>query len=326
MNVTIPATVAAVFVTTVGFAHDGHAAADQPDDRRRQPPPQHVEMEVVDLPELSVSIRIDGDQRIITTNTLPNHPIGEFPNPNNPNALRSLDREIRIPLHPQRAQRPTRAAPEFGVALNGVIFDSGTGEFWTPSGERGFSAWNYDAGSANNQGRFGVDFNHGHVQPTGKYHYHGVPTALVEALGQDHIHDGHAHEMIQLGWAFDGFPIYASYGYKDPNDANSEVVELSSSYRLKDGNRPAPPEGPGGAYDGTFSADYEYIEGLGDLDAANGRFGVTPDFPDGTYYYVITDEFPSIPRTWVGTPDPGSVRRPPNGGPGGMRRPRAARS
>ena len=48
--------------------------------------------------------------------------------------------------------------------------------------------------------------------------------------------------------------------------------------------------------------DYEYIEGQGDLDEANGRTGVTPEFPNGTYYYVVTDEFPGIPRYLVGDP------------------------
>ncbi|MCB0663380.1 MAG: YHYH protein, partial [Saprospiraceae bacterium] len=45
-----------------------------------------------------------------------------------------------------------------------------------------------------------------------------------------------------------------------------------------------------------------FIEGLGDLDKANGRYGVTPEFPSGTYYYLITDEFPFVPRYFKGTP------------------------
>jgi hypothetical protein len=284
-------------------------------DRRDQP------MEVVELPKPAVSIRIEGEYRVITTNGLPDHPIGDFPNQDNPNALRSLNRTSRIPLHPQAADRRTPSRPEFGIALNGVIFDSGTGEFWTASGERGSSEWNYDAASAKNKQRFGVDFNHGHVQPTGKYHYHGVPTGLIDALGGGQVHAGHAHQMIQLGWAYDGFPVYAPFGYKDPSDPKSDIVEFSSSYRLKQGSRPAAPEGPGGVFDGTFSADYEYVEGLGALDASNGRTGVTPEFPAGTYYYVITDAYPSVPRTWVGSPGPDVAQRPPNGGPQGARGP-----
>ncbi len=114
--------------------------------------------------------------------------------------------------------------------------------------------------------------------------------------------------MIQIGWALDGFPIYGPKGYADPLDPESGLVELSSSYRLKAGERPVPPDGPGEAYDGTFANDWEYAEGLGDLDECNGRFGVTPEFPQGTYYYVVTEAFPSIPRFWRGTPGP-SVRQ-----------------
>jgi hypothetical protein len=31
--------------------------------------------------------------------------------------------------------------------------------------------------------------------------------------------------------------------------------------------------------------------------------GVTDEYPDGTYYYVITDEFPFVPRCFAGDPD-----------------------
>ena len=59
---------------------------------------------------------------------------------------------------------------------------------------------------------------------------------------------------------------------------------------------------PGGAYDGSFVQDYEYVEGLGDLDACNGRFGTTPEYPDGTYHYFITPPFPSSPGCSAGRP------------------------
>ena len=40
--------------------------------------------------------------------------------------------------------------------------------------------------------------------------------------------------------------------------------------------------------------DYEYIEGPRVLDECNGIFGVTPEFPDGIYCYVVTDDFPFL--------------------------------
>ena len=117
--------------------------------------------------------------------------------------------------------------------------------------------------------------------------------------------------MIQIGWAADGFPIYGLYAYKDPTDADSEVLEMSSSYRLKQGKREEGAGTPHGAYDGTFTMDYEFQEGVGDLDECNGREGVTPEFPEGTYYYVLTADYPFIPRMFRSTPDRSFERRGP---------------
>ena len=109
--------------------------------------------------------------------------------------------------------------------------------------------------------------------------------------------------MTLIGYAADGFPIYYKYGYANASDASSAIVELKPGYSLKDGNRPGDgTTAPCGTYDGVYSNDYEYIANQGDLDEANGRSGVTPEYPGGTYYYVLTDNFPAIPRYFKGTP------------------------
>ena len=42
---------------------------------------------------------------------------------------------------------------------------------------------------------------------------------------------------------------------------------------------------------GAYVQDYEFVEGLGHLDEFNGRFAVTPEYPEGTYaYYATVDE------------------------------------
>ena len=42
---------------------------------------------------------------------------------------------------------------------------------------------------------------------------------------------------------------------------------------------------------GRYLEDYEYIAGSGDLDQYNGRFAVTPEYPQGVYgYYVAIGE------------------------------------
>jgi hypothetical protein len=56
-------------------------------------------------------------------------------------------------------------------------------------------------------------------------------------------------------------------------------------------------------YDGTFREDWEYVADSGDLDQCNGLEGVTPEYPEGTYHYYITDNYPYIPRCVMGTPD-----------------------
>jgi hypothetical protein len=42
---------------------------------------------------------------------------------------------------------------------------------------------------------------------------------------------------------------------------------------------------------GAYVEDYEFVDGLGHLDEFNGRFAVTPEYPEGTYaYYATVDE------------------------------------
>ncbi len=261
-----------------------------------------------------VKIEINDGFRVITANNIPSHLVGKYPNPGNPNIISPQKVELKLPLKPKANDEATDARTAVGVFLNGVFLEAGTGEFWT--GGTG-QPWNYEAlGGAIN---LGLDANYAHVQPTGKYHYHGKPTGYLKDVKLSHD----AHSPL-VGWAFDGFPIYALYGYSDPKDTSSKIVEMSSSFQLKKGTRPTPPAGPGGKHDGAFTADYEYVKGSGTLDECNGRFTKTPEFPDGTYAYFLSNEWPVIFRSYRGTPairpDVGPGGRPP-GGPGGRNRP-----
>jgi hypothetical protein len=251
-----------------------------------------------------VTVYIEGDYRYIVANGIPNHGVGTFPNPGNPNTITTQTHRFRVPVQPAIAPEPTDLTlGRFGVAINGVPFEPGAAEFWQNNPRSG---WQYEplSGAIN----LGLDSHNAHVQPNGSYHYHGEPTGLIEAVGA-------VQGMALLGYAADGFPIYGDGGYSDPSDDQSPLQQLRSSYRLKAGQRPGGNSGPGGPYDGTFVQDYEYVSGSGDLDACNGRWGVTPDHPTGTYYYVLTEHFPFIPRQFRGTPDPSfqplpSERRP----------------
>lgn len=250
--------------------------------------------------QVEISVR-DGF-RFITANGWPDHAPGEFPNPGNPNAIRSQRYNFRVPANPQIAAQPTVAQRQpFGVALNGIPFDPGTAEFWRNDPTSG---WNYDALSG--RLNLGLDANNAHVQPNGAYHYHGLPVGLLAKLGG-------GQRMQLIGYAADGFPIYSQFGYREAANARSPLKEMRSSYRLKAGARPS--NAPQGKFDGTFVEDWEYVAGTGDLDECNGRFGVTPEYPAGIYHYYVTKEFPFIARLYRGTPDDSFKRRGPGGPP-----------
>lgn len=252
-----------------------------------------------------VDVRVADGERIIRANGIPNHRVGRFPNRGNPNRISAQSHNFRVAAEPRVTEAATPMHGEFGVAVNGVPFDPGAAEFYA-----GAPGWQYEPLSGAID--LGLDHSHAHVQPNGKYHYHGLPTGLMESLGVDEK----SHSPL-VGWAADGFPIYTLYGYADPEDATSEVRKLTSSYRLREGRRPGG-NAPGGTYDGTFVADYEYVAGSGDLDECNGRFTVTPDFPEGTYAYYLTEEWPVVPRAHRGTPSADFSHGPggPPGGPG----------
>ena len=87
-----------------------------------------------------------------------------------------------------------------------------------------------------------------------------------------------------IGWAYDGNPIYGPYGYDSPS--NKKVRQIISGYSDpidNQQNRPDKKVFPAGY----FIEDYEFTDS-GDLDEHNGRFCVTPEFPNGTYAYFMT--------------------------------------
>lgn len=239
--------------------------------------------------------------RSLAANGLPDHAVGTFPNPENPNAIAAQIVAVSTTLTPKKTGVNTTFGPgggKPGIALNGIVFDPGTagtcdnsGNACSPGGAP-VGTWTMEA-LGQSSFRFGTDMNNAHVQPGGVYHYHGVPEGLVTKLNK-------GTAMSLIGWAADGFPIYARYGYTIATDAKSAVKVLSSGYRLKnlpDVNRPPVSMHAMGA----FTQDYEYVAGLGDLDECNGRTGVTPEFPNGIYHYVATDTFPHLPRCVKGS-------------------------
>jgi len=167
--------------------------------------------------------------------------------------------------------------------------------------------WNYNLAFNttldNAQGSVFSGFNN---QYGGEYAHFTNPKRLRFVLGDNLLEDSNGnlteatanitHSPI-IGWAFDGNPIYGPYGYGDPTNQSSNVRRLEPSYQLRSelvldaqtNPNPIRTGGPllSGDAAGTFVEDYEYTFGEGDLDRYNGRFGKTPEFPDGVYSYFI---------------------------------------
>lgn len=310
------------FFVTPSFAHEAssvtheHAAADTrmtPRDAATHATGQMVRSSGENTSaKNSVRFEIRDKYRIVTANGVPDHKIGKFPNSGNPNVLSEQSYSFRIPLDPAPPSEPVLTANRvyrdngylFGVALNGVPFEPATGMNWTPQGARRGGKpgdWVYEAlgGSIN----FGIDHANAHLQRTGAYHYHGIPTPMMSDK-----------QPTLIGYAADGYPIYGPLGYKDSTNAKSPLVTLRSSWQLKTVARPESPQGPGGLPDGRYTADFEFKPGSGDLDRLNGRFAVTPEYPKGVYHYVLTATFPHVPRGFAAPPD-ASFRRMPGEGP-----------
>lgn len=123
----------------------------------------------------------------------------------------------------------------------------------------------------------------------------------------DYFRHTDGHSKI-LGFCLDGYPIYGPYSYSDPMDNTSSISLMTSSYveLPTDSHRPLDwkfwntitvQDSRYSIPAGTFLEDYIYVENHGLLDQFNGRFGVTPDFPSGTYSYYLTfrDNLLSIP-------------------------------
>lgn len=254
---------------------------------------------------------VNGVVRTWYTNSLPDHATGNFPNGGNPHSITAQEGEFTMCAYPMEAGSYTELpisfggqggclAYEFGLATNGIEFDPVAAE-WFENPNTGQLNYDWNENPLSSNINLGTDMNDAHVQPTGKYHYHGNPTNFIAGLNIT----SNSHSPI-IGWAADGFPMYYKYVYSDAQDANSSIIEATSCYQLKSGNRPGNgTTAPNGAYDGTYVEDFEYNGSMGGclLDQCNGRFGITPEFPNGTYYYVMTAEFPVVPRCFAGTPD-----------------------
>ena len=221
-----------------------------------------------------------------------------------------------------------------GIAANGVaLFNPSAGDGGNPP-----TGFNWNAHYEDSPVDFGDDACGGHPEQTGQYHYHdthflecwqdnNVMATYNDYFGASQYNgdilrhpDGHSK---MIGIAFDGFPVYGPYCYQDPWDNDSNIILASSSYRVKSEEVEGRPDYGNSQQNppaGSLIQDWEYSEGLGILDYHNGRFCLTPEYPNGTYaYFLATEEdeegnlLPQFPYL-IGTTTRETIDQPFNNG------------
>ncbi|MCK0095709.1 YHYH protein [Yoonia sp. F2084L] len=213
-----------------------------------------------------VTITVDGDQRCIRSDGVPDHDTGPW---REGAIVEQQDHAFCMDATPELADTITRNVRVSGITVTGIPLRPGTAEYYDASTERGYSRDPSSGWNVEGVGGLIMDAQNAHVDGDGMYHYHGIPSAVVEGL-----------ENTLFGYAADGFEIH----YVGD--------QAQSSWQLKSGERAS---GPGGAHDGTYVQDYEFIAGSGDLDECNGAM------VDGRYVYFATDTYPFFPRCFKGT-------------------------
>ncbi len=217
------------------------------------------------LAHAHVSIAIDGEQRCITSDGVPNHEVGTW----RPGAVvEEQNHRFCVDAEPVLTDTITRRIHISGMTLTGIPLRPGTAEYYDPTAEKGWSRDRSSGWNVEGVGGLIMDAQNAHVDGDGMYHYHGIPEAVVSELSG-----------TLFAYAADGFEIHY---------VGSEV---QSSYQLKAGERDS---GPGGLHDGTYVQDWEYVEGSGSLDECNGAL------VNGQYVYYATDTFPFFPRCFKG--------------------------
>lgn len=253
----------------------------------------------------------------VSTHGIPAYTTGPFLD-GNPSLASDQNAIFKFPLNPTQntGTLTSTTGGNIGLFINGVaLFDYRDGVSWKnstnslaggPLGGTGDGVWNRDAVVAE---RAGFDCSKGHPA-MGNYHHHQNPSAydldlnvlsticnLYNAEGLYAI-DSTQHSPL-IGFAYDGFPIYGAYGYKNTNGTGG-IVRMKSGFSLRNittrttlytGASVTAGPAVSSTYPlGYFKEDYEFISSAEPdyLDIHNGRFCVTPEYPAGTYCYFAT--------------------------------------
>jgi hypothetical protein len=215
------------------------------------------------LPEVH-SVNVEGEYVVIRSAGISRLYLGPLQsNPVPGNTVN--DFTFRIPRVPHAAAHHV-ATPTaiMGVFFNGVPIYN---QFQTSY--QGRNLWHYDPAAARDQ--------------------HANVPGMLEKMA----HDDGKHSPL-IGYALDGFPVYGPWGASQRMHSSYRLRNITRRTSWADGTQlTASQAGPAIDEDnplGTFAEDYEYVAGSGDLDEFNGRFAVTPEYPNGTYAYFLSTD------------------------------------
>lgn len=210
--------------------------------------------------------------------------------PNNPWFPENMNFVFKITLNPAKNEATPVETPlgHIGVWTNGVsIYNAKDARTY-----RNQNVWAQNAFYFEHLDMETMDSCLGHPNDHHEYHLHVHPKCLWDE------YDSTTHAPI-LGYAFDGFPVYGAYGYAN-TDGTGGIRRIRTSFRLRSiSDRTTLPNGTQLSVNqygpslaeyplGAYVQDYEYVQGLGDLDEHNGRFTVTPEYPNGIYAYFVS--------------------------------------
>ncbi len=264
------------------------------------------------------SVKYSTNFAYIATTGLPAYITGPFLD-GNPSLATSQNATFKVSLNPTPAVNPTNTTGgNIGLFINGVaLFDYRDGVSWQnstgtlkggPLGGMGDGIWNRDAVVGE---RIGFDCAKAHPA-MGNYHHHQNPSAFnldrvvistvcnLYASDGLYVIDSTRHSPL-IGFAYDGYPIYGAYSYKNA-DGTGGIVRMKSGFTKRNittrttyytgATVTAGPPISATYPIGYFREDYQFNPTSAAtpdyLDIHNGRFCVTPEYPNGTYCYFAT--------------------------------------
>lgn len=156
------------------------------------------------------TVSVQQDQRVFSSNDLPNHATGTFPVASNseayrydrnPNRISAQTMQVMLPLRPTLAAQASCAPGAVGFLLTGtVLFNA-------------LDAPGRDAVAHETQ-----DACQGHPQETGVYHYHNLSSCVADQRAPN----GHS---ALVGYLIDGFGIYGQFGESGQALASKDLDE-----------------------------------------------------------------------------------------------------